>query len=200
VNSINQADFFEIQRVVEDWVIFRDAGMFDRLAALWHEDGRMMTTWSQVTGEEFVRLSRQGMANGIQVNHALAGCHIDIVGDRAVAQTKVAITQRGMIDGVLCDAVCNGRFYDLFERRAGAWKIVLRHPIYERDRLDAVRPGTVPVLDPALLESFPEGYCHLAYLQTKLGLTVKRDMPGLTGPEVDALYAQGAAWLGGAHH
>jgi hypothetical protein len=54
VNSINQADFFEIQRVVEDWVIFRDAGMFDRLAALWHEDGRMMTTWSQVTGEEAV--------------------------------------------------------------------------------------------------------------------------------------------------
>jgi hypothetical protein len=26
---------------------------------------------------------------------------------------------------------------------------------------------------------------------------VKRDMPGLKGPEVEALYARGAAWLAG---
>jgi hypothetical protein len=26
---------------------------------------------------------------------------------------------------------------------------------------------------------------------------VKRDMPGLKGPEVEALYARGAAWLQG---
>ena len=29
------------------------------------------------------------------------------------------------------------------------------------------------------------------------GYTVKRDMPGLKGPEVEALYARGAAWLQG---
>ena len=49
----------------------------------------------------------------------------------------------------------------------------------------------------ALLESFPVGYRHLAYLQTGLGFEVKRDMPGLTGPEVDALYASGKRWLSG---
>ena len=193
----DQADRFEIRSVIEDWVVFRDAMMFDDLLSLWHDDGRMMTTWSQVTAAEFVARSRAAVANGVVVHHLLGGCHIDVAGDRAVAQTKTTITQRAPIDGILCDATCVTRFYDLFERRGGAWKIVLRHPIYERDRLETVTPGPVPALDPELLASFPDGYRHLGYLQATLGLTVKRDMPGLTGPEVEALYAQGAAWLRG---
>ena len=189
--------FFEIQRVVEDWVVFRDAGDFDLLLALWHEDGRMMTTWSQVPAADFVRMTRDAFARGVKVHHSLGGCHIDVAGDRAIAQTKVRIAQRGDIDGIACDAVCTGRFYDFFERRAGRWKIVLRHPIYEVDRLDTVEPNAPLKLDADLLAGFPEGYRHLAYLQTKLGMTVKRDMPGLQGPEIDALYARGAAWLKG---
>ena len=74
---------------------------------------------------------------------------------------------------------------------------MLRQPIYEKDRLDPVTPGATPQLDPALLQQFPTGYRHLAYAQTRIGYVVKRDMPGLTGPEVDALYGQGRAWLAG---
>ena len=44
---------------------------------------------------------------------------------------------------------------------------------------------------------FPEGYRHLAYAQTRIGFTVKRDMPQLQGPEVERLYEDGAAWLAG---
>jgi hypothetical protein len=47
------------------------------------------------------------------------------------------------------------------------------------------------------LRRFPEGYRHLAYLQTQIGYAVKRDMPGLRGPEVEALYRRGRAWLRG---
>jgi hypothetical protein len=75
--------------------------------------------------------------------------------------------------------------------------VVLRQPIYEKDRLDPVDPAAQLVLDPALLASFPEGYRHLAYLQARNGFTVKRDMPGLKGPEVERLYARGAQWLQG---
>ena len=53
------------------------------------------------------------------------------------------------------------------------------------------------MLDQNLLKSFPEGYRHLAYLQTKIGYKVKPDMPGLEGPELDTLYARGARWLNG---
>ena len=195
MDTVDPDSFFEIQRIVEDWVIFRDSGQFDRLLPLWHDDGRMMTTWAQVSAAEFVQLSKDGFARGSRVCHILGGSHIDIVGERAVVQTKMTIMQRGLIDGVLCDATCNGRFYDFFERRDGVWRIVLRQPIYERDRLDPVDHAAKLVLDRDVLERFPEGYRHLAYLQTKLGMVVKTDMPGLRGPEIESLYAQGAAWL-----
>jgi len=74
---------------------------------------------------------------------------------------------------------------------------VLRQPIYEKDRLDPVDPAARVQLDTGQLERFPEGYRHLAYLQTQLGYQVKPDMPGLTGPEGDALYQRGARWLSG---
>jgi hypothetical protein len=48
-----------------------------------------------------------------------------------------------------------------------------------------------------MLNRFPRGYMHLAYAQTAIGYDVKRDMPGLTGPEVEALYARGKQWLAG---
>jgi hypothetical protein len=73
----------------------------------------------------------------------------------------------------------------------------LRQPIYEKDRMDPVDPAAKLTLDPKLLSTFREGYRHLAYLQTQIGYTIKMDMPGLTGPEVEALYARGASWLAG---
>ena len=110
----------------------------------------------------------------------------------------MTISQRGSVEGVLCDVVCTGRFYDFIERRQGRWGVVLRQPIYEKDRVDPVDPAARLALDQAKLAEFPAGYRHLAYIQTQIGYTVKRDMPQLTGAEVDALYMRGAAWLRGA--
>ena len=81
--------------------------------------------------------------------------------------------------------------------REGRWAIVLRQPIYEKDRLDPVAPDATLALDKTLLQRFPEGYRHLAYLQSRIGYAVKRDMPGLKGAEVEALYARGRRWLQG---
>ena len=71
----------------------------------------------------------------------------------------------------------------------------LRQPIYEKDRVDPIETGVKLNLDPELLGQFPEGYRHLAYIQTKIGYKVKRDMPGITGPAVEALYERGRQWL-----
>jgi hypothetical protein len=191
------ADRLAIRDLVESWAVWRDAGDWERFATVWHGDGRMMATWFQGPASEFIRVSRAGFERGVSILHLLGGSSIDLAGDRAVAQTKMTISQRAEVDGVLCDVVCTGRFYDFLERRAGRWGIVLRQPIYERDRLDPVDPSACLELDPALLERFPPGYRHLAYAQTRIGFDVKPDMPGLTGPEVQRLYARGARWLAG---
>jgi hypothetical protein len=191
------ADRLAIRDLVESWAVHRDAGDWERFAAVWHDDGRMMATWFQGPAPEFIRVSREGFERGVSILHFLGGSSIDLAGDRAVAQTKMTISQRAEVEGVVCDVVCTGRFYDFFERRHGRWGLVLRQPIYERDRLDPVDPTEAPELDPKILSGYPEGYRHLAYLQQGIGYDVKRDMPGLTGPEVDALYARGAAWLAG---
>ena len=43
----------------------------------------------------------------------------------------------------------------------------------------------------------PEGYRHLAYIQTRIGYQVKMDMPMLKGPVVQELYRRGERWLAG---
>jgi len=186
-----------IRDLVEAWALWRDAGDWERLRTVWHDDGRMMATWFQGSADGFIEANRQGWARGVRILHFLGGSAIDVAGERAVSQTKMTISQRAELRGVVCDVVCTGRFYDFFERRAGRWGLVLRQPIYEKDRLDPVDPSAVVTLDPDVLARFPEGYRHLAYVQTQVGYDVKPDMPGLEGPEVEELYARGAGWLRG---
>jgi hypothetical protein len=184
-----------IREVVENWVVWRDSGQWEKFKTVWHSDGVMMATWFQGHFEEFIKVSIEGWNKGVSILHFLGGCSVELKGDRAIAQTKMTITQRGPVDGVMCDVVCTGRFYDFMEKREGRWGVVLRQPIYEKDRLNPLDPSSHLALDQDLLNQFPEGYRHLAYIQTKLGFTVKTDMPQLKGPAVEALYQRGQDWL-----
>jgi hypothetical protein len=200
-DSIMQAgweDRLAIVETVNNWALWRDAGDWERFRTVWHEDGWMTATWFQGPAGKFIEVSRAGFDKGVSILHFLGGTSVDLNGERAIAQTKMTISQRASVDGVMVDVVCTGRFYDFFAKRGGRWGIVRRQPIYEKDRMDPLDPAARLVLDPELLARFPEGYRHLAYLQTKIGYTIKLDLPQLKGPVVEALYAHGQAWLDGA--
>jgi len=179
-------DKLAIRELIENWAVWRDAGDWERFATVWHDDGVMMATWFQGPAREFIRVTREGWAKGVSILHFLGGSSVELAGNRAVAQTKMTISQRGEVQGVLCDVVCTGRFYDFLEKRDQRWGLVRRQPIYEKDRIDPVDPAQSLQLDQAALARLPKGYRHLAY------------MPQLTGPEVERLYARGRAWLSGA--
>ena len=49
----------------------------------------------------------------------------------------------------------------------------------------------------AMSREFSEGYCRLADPQVRNGFAVKHRLPGLRGPAVEKLYAEGKAWLAG---
>src|ERR1700748_3518749 len=107
----------------------------------------MMATWFQGPAPDFIRISREGFERGVRILHFLGGTSVDLAGDRAIAQTKMTITQRTTVEDVECDVVCTGRFYDFLERRAETApppRLVLRQPIYEIDRLAPVSGGAGP--------------------------------------------------------
>lgn len=195
--SDRREDRLQIRDLIDNWAIWRDACMWEKFETCWNPEGRMMATWFQGTPAEFIAINKAGFEKGVRILHFLGGCSIELKGERAIVQTKMTISQRAVVEGVLCDVVCTGRFFDFVERLDDRWVVNVRQPIYEKDRLDAVTPGNAPNLNPELLSQFPEGYRHLAYLQSHIGYTVKRDMPGLVGPEVEELYARGERWLAG---
>jgi hypothetical protein len=188
-------DRLAIRDLVENWAVWRDAGDWERFATVWHDDGWMSATWFQGPARDFMRVSQEGFAKGVRILHFLGGTSIDLAGERAIAQTKMTISQRALVHDVLCDVVCTGRFYDFLEKRQGQWGIVRRQPIYEKDRIDPVDPAAALRLDQQALAALPKGYRHLAYMQELIGYKVKRDMPGLIGPEVEKLYGEGRDWL-----
>ena len=190
-------DRLAIRDLIENWAVWRDAGDWERFATVWHDDGVMNATWFQGPASDFIRVTREGWAKGVSILHFLGGTSIDLAGHRAIAQTKMTISQRGDVQGVACDVVCTGRFYDFVEKRNGRWGIVNRQPIYEKDRVDPIDPVARLELDQKVMATLPAGYRHLAYIQMQIGYQVKLDMPQLEGPEVERLYARGRAWLDG---
>jgi hypothetical protein len=195
--SIAMTDQDEIRQLIDNWVVWRDAGDWERFATLWLPEGRMVTTWFQSSATDFIARSRRAWDEGLMVQHSLGGTNIEVNGSRAIAQSKMQITQRASVHEVPVDVICNGRFWDALERRKGGWGLLLRQPIYEMDRMIPLSPTSGLALDPELLASFPEGYRHLAYLQSHVGFTVNKNLPGTRGPQIEALQACGRRWLAG---
>ncbi len=188
-----------IAELLQNWIVWRDAGDWDRFATVWHDDGRMVATWFRASAADFIAGCRKGFDAGIVGLHALGGTSIDLAGNRAVAQSRMQIVQRAALDGIEVDVTCLGRFVDALEKRDGRWGLVFRQPVYELDRMTPVIAAQLPDLDASLLNAFPLGYRHLAYVQTRLGFAVEKNLPGTRGPEIAALMARMQQWLGGAN-
>ena len=190
-------DRLAVRQVIEDWVLWRDSGDWDRFAALWRPDGFIMTTWCEASATTFIERGRQAWAAGMRVVHTIDGGHVEVAGDRAIAWTKMQIVQRAPIHGVLADVVCHGRFCDAFERADGRWALLSRQSIYDGDRMATVEIGASVTLDRDLLASFPEGYRHLGYLQTLAGLPVNKALPDTRSEAAAALTDRMRQWLAG---
>jgi hypothetical protein len=191
-------DRLAIRELCDDWAMYRDQLDWERVAATWHEGGVMATTWGgTTTPEEFAAAAQAGFERGDRMLHSNGGVSVILSGDRAISQTKLRIMQRGLVDGVLCDVACIGRDYDFCERRDSRWGFVFRQPIFERDSIVPVDPSETVKLPEETLAKLPEGYSRLGYLQAQRGYEIGNRMPVLEGPQVEALYEAGEAWLAG---
>jgi hypothetical protein len=188
-------DRLAIIEVIQHWALWRDSGRFDALRSTYHPGAVMTSTWFSGPAEEFIAQA-EGRKPGGRSAHFIGGSWVRINGDRALAETSMLLLLRERVDDVEVDVTCYGRFFDRFLKADGAWRIARRGVIYEKDRLDPVRPNAVLSLDAEILARFPAGYRHVAYVQTKRGLTVAPDRPTLPSPALDVLYREAEAWLG----
>ena len=184
-----------VTRVVNDWGLFRDTGRWDELRACFTEDATMHTTWFVGSAEEFVTRSIAAAARGARAQHFIGASTITLSGDRAVAETRMILTVRSNVGNVPVDVTCYGRFHDRFLRTPDGWRIRIRVPIYEKDRLDPLEPGRTVLLDAAKLASYAEGYRHLAYVQSLGGAMLSLGLPTLNSPEEVVLTIAGNTWL-----
>ena len=188
-------DQLAIAALAQRWALARDTGDWKNLRATAHPGATMTTTWFDGGFEDFIEACQASWRKGSRSQHFLGGTVAEINGARALAQTRMSINVRSRLEGVEVDAVCTGRFFDRVERRDGVWRIAKRSAIYEKDRIDPVVPGTAISLDQALLERFPEGYRHLAYLQTRNGARVNPNLPTARGEALENFLREAEAWL-----
>jgi hypothetical protein len=132
--------------------------------------------------------------------HWLGNMRTDIAGTRAVLETDVMILIREYIDGSLFDYTSYARFYDLFEKRDGTWRIREWSCIYDKDRLDPVVPSwdESSAYAPVLLEGPDSGFAFMKLRQGKRGRTIP-DTVVIRDSEAERnLRRRGRDWLAGA--
>ena len=89
-----------IREVVENWILWRDAGDWERFRGVWTEDGHMMATWFQGSAADFIKVSIEGWNKGVSILHFQGGTSIDVAGNRAISQTKMTIDQNDPADEI----------------------------------------------------------------------------------------------------
>jgi len=199
-------DKARIKELIEKWYVSRDYFLWDDFRSTWHEDGVMVATWNEAPFEEFIENCdrRRHAPGGFLTSHLLAGSIINVNGARATAMNKILMSERRMVNGILCDMFSFARHYDFLEKREGRWGLVRREtvcdkdtmiPVYDQDR------GKLQ-LDESILKKYPEEYQYLAYCIVGRGDSVGSDVPrisgeGVPGSSIERLYEKGRAWLNG---
>ncbi len=58
-------DRLAIRELIENWVLWRDSGDWERFAQLWRPHSRMNTSWYSASASEFIERSRRAFATGL---------------------------------------------------------------------------------------------------------------------------------------
>ncbi len=185
--------------VIQNWGFARDQGRWDDLLAICHPGAEIAVSWFRGPYPEFVDHCRRNFGRGTEAKHQLWPARVVVNGERATAETNVAILVRQTIEGVRVDLTSNGRFLDRLERRNGAWRIVERAALYEKDRLDPVEPSEK--FDAMMAKSdaakYPAPYRYMAYRVNASGRALAEPVHYDGRAETEALKTRYADWLAG---
>ncbi len=159
----------QITDLITGW-IHRDLGQWDQLAELFHPDGVIEVTWFEGPFTGFIEGSRRMGASDLRTKHLIGVPVVEMNDNRAIVETNAVIVAENIRLGLGCSV--HNRFYDLVEKRDGAWKLLKRQSVYDMGGFNFPR-GPLPI-DAEVLQRYPGEYAPLAYLLEKSGFPLGR--------------------------
>jgi hypothetical protein len=195
-------DQIQICNVRRAWAFSLDLGEWDSLRSCFHPDASITVSWYSGPLDGFIDRSQAMIAIRKPEEHRkhwLGNMRSEISGTRAVLETDVLILIREFIDGTLFDYTSYARFYDLFEKRAGVWRILEWNCIYDKDRLDPVVPArdSASLNAHAMLEGPESGFAFMKLRQSKRGRTIPESVVIRDTEGERNLRRRGESWLAG---
>ncbi|MFI6099314.1 nuclear transport factor 2 family protein [Lentzea sp. NPDC051213] len=174
----------------------RDHERWEEMAASYAPDSVVHISWFHGSGAEFVERSRGIARSGLTGRHRLWPSLVRSNGDRAIAETDIAVELRRRVAGVEVDNTAYARLLTRARRTPDGWRIVRFESIYQRDALVPVIPGTAPEIRPEDLEKYRPSYRFLSYLLALDGHELAQDLPGDDRPELAAaVRGEALKWL-----
>lgn len=195
-------DEHEIRKVRQTWAYARDLGEWDNLRSCFHPDATVTISWYSGSAAGFVENSIKMVGSRKPEEHSkhwFGNFRITVDGTRAVSECDAQILARDYLDGVLFDFTGYSRFFDLFEKRDGVWRIAKWICIYDKDRLEPVVPGSLPdgFFSGLDMTTAPRQFAFMRFRQERKGRQVPDGIVLGGGEDERALRAEGERWLSG---
>jgi hypothetical protein len=195
--SGNGSDREAISELINAWAYHRDRGNWEQLKDIFWPKGTISLSWFDGPFEQFVNSSRELAEKGTQAKHIVAQPFIKINDNRAVSETNVTVLVRASTGPLEIDLTTYGRFYDLLEKREGVWRILKRTAIYEKDRMDSVKPSLLFWIASLFinLKKYPKACRFLVFSLEKAGYEMANNIVEDPSDELKRLYKDGDDWL-----
>jgi hypothetical protein len=182
----------------------RDQGRWEELRDLFHPNASIAVTWYSGPIEGFIeRSAKMAAANRSTTSkHLIGASRVAIEGNRALSDTDITILARAKLGHIEADVTSYLRFFDRFERRDdGIWRVASRTAIYEKDRIDPVRPSLLFPLVYRLagFNRFPRPYRHLAAGLVRSGQVLAKPIIETGTKEEAELWQDATMWLATRH-
>lgn len=169
----------QIRQLRQQWAFTRDRGDWPAMASCFHPDAIVSLSWYSGPVDGLIERLKVSDALRKQEEHSkhwLGNSCVRINEDRALLETDVMILMREYIDDSLFDYVSYCRFFDQVEKRDGQWRISRWTCAFDKDRLDAVLPGSSPAwLSEFDLHGPGSGFAFMRLRQEKKGRSVPSD-------------------------
>jgi hypothetical protein len=197
--TTNVSDREAISELIQAWAYHRDRGNWEQLRETFWANGTISLSWFDGPFEQFVDASREMAEKGNQAKHVVSQPFVKVNGTRAVSEANVILLARGSNGPLEIDLTTFARFYDLLEKRVGSGRISKRTAIYERDRMDPLKPSLLFWIASRFinLKKYPKACRFTVFALEKAGYKLAQNIVEDNSNELSLLYKEGDDWLSG---